>query len=294
MKHWPIWMDGLAIESHYKWMGCLSETQLDDLWDWPCVSNTGTSAWKKLYSCIWHVGKWGALSLTSDSEQRQINLRCSLSVMQSQKDICSKGNWKWLVTGEKHFKFAWFSITGSRQFVLYTDGTFKLSWCICMISCCATSCNQLHVHFRWQALYIFCMYIILYTHPNIQPSWQAGFSGSMFHIIGCNLEVPSIDPAQNNHPTHIAQLACKLGPIRCHADASPLLFTEVSLQWTSHAASESDIEIESVWEGEQAISILCLFLFVIHKTGAQRHQWFERMQPKCAFTTNLLLKLNCC
>lgn len=95
-------------------------------------------------------------------------------------------------------------------------------------------------------MYIFCMYIIWYTHPNNQPSWQAGFSGSMFHIIGCNPKVLSIDPAQNNHPTHIAQLACKLRAIRCHADASPLLFTEVSLQWTGYAASENDIEIDSV------------------------------------------------
>lgn len=110
------------------------------------------------------------------------------------------------------------------------------------------------------------MYIIFYTHQNNQPFWQAGFSGSMFHIIGCNLEVLSIDPAQNNHPTRITQLACKLRAIRCHADASPLLFTEVSIQWTGHAASEIDIEIESVlYERQIEQSLFFAFLFLLFK-----------------------------
>lgn len=134
----------------------------------------------------------------------------------------------------------------------------------------------------------------LYTYPNNQPSWQASFFGGMFHIIGCSPEVLCIDPAQNNHPTHIAQLACKLRAIRCHADASPLLFTEMSLQRTSHAANESDIEIESVWVGEQVISILCLFVLLFIRLLLSAISDFERMESKFASITNFLLKLNCC
>lgn len=78
------------------------------------------------------------------------------------------------------------------------------------------------------------LYIIFMNIFHIWTSWQAHFSGSMFRIIGCNPKVLlRIDPAQNNHPTAIAQLACKLRAIRCHADTSRLLFTEVSLHWTS-------------------------------------------------------------
>lgn len=156
MKHWPIWMDGLAIEFYYKWMECFSEAQLDDLQAWPCVSNTGTSAWRKIYSCIWHQGKWEAPSLTSDRAK---------AYQFKTLTLCHAITKRYLQQRKLQVACYWRETFEICMIFYYWKQTIcPVYRCVSVISCCAMPHNQLCAHFNGKpCTYILCTQFYIHT-----------------------------------------------------------------------------------------------------------------------------------